>query len=92
MSIETRKLHEMPYAQAKILTDGKSYQLWSYNTCVAFIDCKGWLIITGLYSVTTRRHIGAFMREFGFDYQTAKQLFTDNMSMNIYSGECRKRH
>jgi polar amino acid transport system ATP-binding protein len=52
----------MPYAQAKILRfeDG-TVQLMSYATVVATVDRDGWLEIHGLYSMTTRKPIGAFM-------------------------------
>lgn len=92
MKIETRKLARMPYAQAKVMTDGKTIQLWSYKTCVALIDAQGWLYIYGLYSQTTKRHIGAFMREYTKgDYYTAKQLFQDGKRMNIYTGQVLSR-
>lgn len=62
--------------------------LYSYNTKVAEIR-NGWLHIYGLYSMTTRKHIGWFMKELGFNYQIAKQLYNDYKSMNIYTGEVR---
>ena len=83
------KLSAMPYAQAKVLIfeDG-TIQLMSYATVVATIDPEGWLTIHGLYSMTTRKHIGAFMREFAnMDYHTAKQIYTDGYQMNIHTGE-----
>ena len=85
----TANLSAMPYAQAKVLTfeDG-TIQLMSYATIVATIDREGWLSIHGLYSMTTRKHIGAFMREFtGMEYQTAKQIYTDGYQLNIHTGE-----
>lgn len=88
MKIQKSKLKLMPYAKAFTLTDGKTIQLWSYKTCVALIDAQGWLYIYGLYSQTTKRHIGAFMREFTRgDYHTAKDLFQHNERMNIHTGE-----
>ena len=60
--------------------------LVSYTTVVADLQ-DGWLTIRGLYSMTTRKHIGWFMRELGFTYQLAKQLYEDNKSFNIYTGE-----
>jgi hypothetical protein len=60
----------------------------SYATIVATIDRDGWLTIHGLYSMTTRKHIGAFMREFvGMEYQTAKQIYNDGYQLNIHTGE-----
>jgi hypothetical protein len=82
-------LSAMPYAQAKILRfeDG-TVQLMSYATVVATVDRDGWLEIHGLYSMTTRKHIGAFMREVvHMDFATAKQLYNDGYRMNIHTGE-----
>lgn len=85
-----KKLAKMPYAQAHVETlhDG-TIVLVSYKTRVAQILPNGWLTVYGLYSMTTRRHISAFMSEYGngCDYATAKMLYTDKMSLNIYTGE-----
>ena len=80
------------YAQAKerIFTDG-TVQLVSYNTVVIEITPEGWLTCTGTYSMTTIKHIGWFMRERGFSYYLAKQMWLDNKEFNIISGECRDR-
>ena len=82
----TTKFADHKYAQAhKEEMFGNTY-LYSYDTMVAEIN-NGWLKIHGLYSMTTRKHIGWFMRELGFTYQLAKQLYEDYMIMNIYTGE-----
>ena len=80
-------LKSMPYAQATvIITD--EIVLRSYQTDVIIVTAEGWLICTGTYSATTRRHIGAFMREYGYgDYQTAKMLYKEGMKLNIHTGE-----
>ena len=88
------KFKDHPYAQAQIEEfeipcDGLAKILVSYTTVVATIDTEGWLHINGLYSATTRKHIGWFMRELGFNYQLAKQLYNDNVEMNIKTGEVR---
>lgn len=62
--------------------------LYSYDTLVAEVR-YGWLKIYGLYSMTTRKHIGWFMKELGFDYQTAKKIYNDYKCLNIYTGEIR---
>lgn len=83
------RLNNMPYAQAHTVhyDDGLKV-LVSYTTPVAELTKDGWLEILGLYSATTRRHIGAFMKEYTpFNYQLAKQLFEDGMKLNIYTGE-----
>ena len=74
------------YAQAHMEPIHNGLALYSYTTKVAEVR-DGWLRIFGLSSMTTRRHIGWFMRELGKDYQLAKQLYEDDMTMNIYTGE-----
>ena len=89
MITTTTTLSVMPYAQAKVrkMDDG-SIVLRSYYTDVASIDKNGWLTIYGLYSATTRKHIGAFVREYAnISYQTAKRIYEDDYSYNIYTGE-----
>jgi hypothetical protein len=83
------KLHAMPYAQAEIRCyDDNSVTLISYTTAVAYIDPQGWLCINGLYSATTRRHIGAFVKQYAnISYQLAKELYLKNMAYNIMTGE-----
>ena len=80
-------LKSMPYAQATVvITD--EIVLRSYQTDVIIVSADGWLVCTGTYSATTRRHIGAFMKEYGYgDYQLAKMLYKDGMKMNIHTGE-----
>ena len=63
----------------------------SYTTPVIEITPDGWLHVNGLYSMTTIKHIGWFMRERGFTYQLAKQMYLDNKEFNVYTGECRDR-
>ena len=85
----TSKLSAMPYAQAEIHThnDG-TIVLISYSTPVAFIEPDGTLYIRGLYSATTRKHIGKFVREYAnIGYQTAKRIYEDGYGYNIHTGE-----
>ena len=83
-----RTLKTMPYAQATVIISEKNdIILRSYSTNVVIIS-DDWMTCTGTYSQTTRKHISAFMREFNFgDYFLAKKLYTDNLKMNIYTGE-----
>lgn len=85
----TIKLSNMPHAQAAVFKmDNGNIILRSYRTDVAIIRCDGWLTINGLYSATTRRHIGAFVKEYAnISYQLAKDLFEKGWSYNIYTGE-----
>ena len=78
--------HEAAQACINYYADG-TIALQSYKTIVAEIAPGGWLKVNGLYSDTTRRHIGWFMERFGFTFQLAKQILTDNMLFNIFTGE-----
>ena len=76
------------YASSYIRTfeDG-TVQLVSYTTTVIEISPDGWMTVNGLYSMTTIKHIGWFMRERGLTYQLAKRLYNDNLKFNVYTGE-----
>lgn len=90
-----KKLTRMPYAQAHVeIDDQGNIYLFSYVTLVASLDKDGWLEIYGLYSMTTRHHISAFMREYVEypnrecgEYCQAKRLYEQNIRLNIYTGE-----
>ena len=80
------------YANTYIrIFDDNTVQLVSYTTTVIEINPEGWMSVNGLYSRTTIKHIGWFMRERGMSYYTAKQLYLDNKEMNVYTGEIRDR-
>jgi hypothetical protein len=83
-----KKLTKMPYAQAHVEIHENAISLFSYVTLVAAIDKDGWLTVYGLHSQTTRKHIGAFCKEYAnCDYQTAKQIYNDGYKFNIHTGE-----
>lgn len=93
--MKIKKLSAMPYAQAHVEIDkeGNTY-LFSYVTLTAILTADGWLEITGLYSRTTRSHIGAFMKEYvtypsGLHgtFQDAKGCYTGGYRLNIETGE-----
>ena len=80
------------YAHTHVIIDAdNTVTMYSYTTPVIRITMDGWLSCNGLYSRTTIKHIGWFMRERGFNYYLAKQLYLDNKEMNVYTGECRDR-
>ena len=90
MNTITKKLSRMPYAQARVeIDENGGIYLVSYSTIVIIIDPQGWLSCTGTYSATTRKHISAFMHEYGngAGYYTAKKCYEDNAIYNIYTGE-----
>lgn len=83
-----RKLTNMPYAQAQVITDEQGTRLVSYTTTVVTIDDEGWLTVYGLYSATTRKHISAFMVEYTrFDYKHARYLYDNKLKQNVITGE-----
>lgn len=92
------KLKSMPYAQAGVWEyDDGTIELHSYRTMIIRIDKDGWMECTGTYSPTTRKHIGAFMRNevskksnHPLNYYTAKNLYLNGLRMNIHTGEVEK--
>lgn len=87
--MEKRKLKYCPYGQAYATIDEHgAISLVSYRTTVIVIDPFGWLTCSGTYSATTRKHIGAFMKEYTtLTYHTAKDAFLNNYTINIHTGE-----
>ena len=88
--IKTTKLQAMPTAQAKVYHyDNGDIVLCSYATLVCMIDSDGWLSCNGLYSMTTRKHISAFMKEYAapLNYYTAKMMYETDCQINIHTGE-----
>ena len=86
MTIRKFENHKSAAARIYEYEDG-SRNLVSYRTTVCELDKNGWLKVNGLYSSTTIKHIGWFMKELGLTYQLAKQLYNDNLKMNIRTGE-----
>lgn len=78
--------HKYASTYVRTFEDG-TVQLVSYTTTVIEIDSEGWMTVNGLYSMTTIKHIGWFMRERGMTYQLAKKIYNDNVKYNIYTGE-----
>ena len=87
--ITRQKLIFMPYAQATVIIDNdNNITLRSYKTDVAHISRDGWLTINGLYSMTTRKHISAFVKEYTvLNFATAKFIYENKMKINIHTGE-----
>lgn len=87
---EFRNLKNMPYAQAQVKVTDNQIVLISYTTPVIYIEKdSGEVFVTGTYSPTTRKHIGAFCKEYlpNLSYQDIKHLYLKNETYNIYSGE-----
>ena len=91
------KFADHRYAQCHIRTyaDGTT-ALISYNTCAAELDAEGWLRVNGLYSATTRRHLGWFAKHLAalfnlhLTYADLRDLFTTGDEMNLLTGELRE--
>ena len=85
-----KKLYAMPYAQAHIeIIDDTAY-LFSYTTLVASVrvDDEGkWIRCYGLYSMTTRKHISAFAKEYGLTYYDFKAYAGADFDFNTDTGE-----
>ena len=84
------KLKNHPYAQCsvRVLLDG-SLVFTSYNTDVIYIDKDGWLYVSGLYSATTKKQIGYFLKEYVpfLSFQDIKSLYYNKSLLNIYTAE-----
>lgn len=90
-NITIKKLSAMPYAQAHVeIHENGDIALFSYVTLVATIDSEGWLTVYGLHSATTRKHIGAFVKEYTdgvLNYHNAKAAYNGNYRLNVNTGE-----
>lgn len=89
----TRKLKFMPYAQARVsITSDGSIFLISYTTTVIHVDPSGWLVCTGLYSATTRKHISAFLREYFPDitFYMVKAIAGGDEILNVHTTEVQR--
>lgn len=85
-----KKLSAMPYAQAHVeITPNGEINLFSYETLVVSIDADGWVYCSGLYSMTTRKHISAFAKEYlsPLDYYDLKKAYEGRYVINYQTGE-----
>ena len=84
-----KNLAYCPYGSAGVIIDGENIHLISYTTRVCTIDAEGFLSCTGTYSATTRKHIGAFLKEYAKNlcYYDAKNAYENGYKINIHTGE-----
>lgn len=85
-----KKLERMPYAQAHVeIDENGAVYLFSYNTLVAGVDADGFAWCNGLYSMTTRKHIGAFAAEYAtpLAFQDFKLMAKDGCKISNKTGE-----
>lgn len=88
-----KKLTDHAYSNCHVEIDGMGgIHFISYKTEVITISPAGWLTCHGLYSTTTRKQIGWFMREYchPLTFYTAKHCYLDDMQININTWELRK--
>lgn len=70
--------------------DDNHMELLSYSTIVLTMTPDGWIHVNGLYSATTRKHIGWFMQSVGSTYQRARDAYNGHMDYNVWTGEVRE--
>ena len=86
-----RSLRKMPYAQAKVrdyADIGKDMRvLQSYATDVIIVR-DGWMECTGLYSMTTRKHISAFLWEYypHISFNMVKAIAGTGDTLDVWTG------
>ena len=81
------KLKNHPYANCSVRIEKDGALVFtSYNTDVIYIDKDGWLHVTGLYSATTRKQIGYFLKEYltQLNYYDIKRLYYSKLNLNIH--------
>lgn len=83
------RLKYCPYGSCGVVFNEYGTHLISYTTLVCSIDKAGFLTCTGTYSATTRKHIGAFLKEYApkLCYYDAKKAYENNHAINIYTGK-----
>lgn len=82
--------HEYANTYVRVYDNGAE-EMISYTTKVLELSPEGWVTCYGLYSMTTIKHIGWFMRSHDSSYQVAKQCYVDGKQFNLYTGEFRDR-
>ena len=80
-----------PFASCGVDYDEQGTHLISYATKIATISPDGWLHVYGLFSATTRKHIGWFLKEYGnhTNYACARYCYEHNHEYNTRTGEWR---
>ena len=79
-----KRLKYQPYAQAGIRFNNGITELISYTTVVLILDENGILKCTGLYSMTTRKHISSFLKEFcpNISFQDVKYAYNNGFDID----------
>lgn len=85
-----KKLKEHKSAQCHVAQYNNKEYLVSYTTDVLITNYNTNIMeVTGLYSMTTRRHISWYLMERfpHIDYYTVKKAYQENKYVNIITGE-----
>ena len=84
----TRTLKKMPYAQAQTREYLGMRILQSYATDIIIVK-NGLMECTGLYSMTTRKHISAFLWEYypAVSFNMVKAIAGTGKHLNVMTGE-----
>ncbi len=85
-----------PYGSCGIIELPNAIHLVSYTTVCGDLTNDGWLTPCHYSSVTTAKHINAFIKDYvraadpNFDYKKWKKLVDKNVSYNIHTGEIKE--
>lgn len=85
-----------PYGSCGIVEKPDCILLVSYTTVCGDLTNDGWLTPCHYSTVTTARHIRAFIKDYvssaspDFDYKKWKKLVDKNVSYNIHTGEIKE--
>ena len=84
----TRTLKKMPYAQAQTREYLSMRILQSYATDVIIVK-NGLMECTGLYSMTTRKHISAFLWEYypAVSFNMVKAIAGTTKKIDVKTGQ-----
>ena len=83
-----KKLTDHRYSQCHVEITAAAIHFFSYSTLVCSIE-DGWLTCSGLYSMTTRKQIGWFLKEYAprITFQMVRQCVEDNTMIYVETGE-----
>ena len=88
-----KRLNNHKYAQCHVEYNNYGISLWSYSTEVIMVRYDNFKIVmtcSGLYSMTTRRHISWFLEEYfpSISYYDIKKAVQGNYSLMFGRGVC----
>lgn len=84
------KLNNHAYANCNVIkTADDEIHFISYTTTVIIIDRNGYLACNGLYSMTTRKQIGWFLKEYApnLNYHDVKKAYENAYMIHVENGD-----